>query len=251
MRFHLLGFEKASAGNVAFEDVPGIQDDIFNLNAASHYLPPENVAVKAAYALSTNVTSAQIVTPHFRTVALPAIEPIEQALLPSSVPNIDWYNPPYPRILQNDVISLNESDAVVGAIQKVGLLWVTADDNQNIPQGEIYPLRATAANTTNLRTWQTSTLTFDQTIPVGTYSVVGMDAIGANLIAARLIFPGGGFRPGCLARSTDLVKPDYRFRKGRLGEWGRFTNTAPPSVQFLGSAALVTQTVILDVVKVA
>lgn len=249
MNFHLLAFEKASAGGVTLEDVPGIQDDIIALNQSNHYLLPQDMQVRFAYVLSPNATLAQISTPHLRQVALPAIEPLDIGTNVTSLPAIDWNRPPWCRVMQNDELTMLQSDNAGGAIQKVGIMGLFVNDNVNVPQNEIYTLRATSAVTTNVRTWSTTTITFDQTIAVGTYSIVGMDCIGANVIAARLILPGGGFRPGCLGRTTQATKPDLRFRKGYLGEWGTFTNTAPPSVQLLTSGAGVTQEIILDVIK--
>lgn len=250
--WHMLAFEKASAGGVTLEDVPGIQDDIVALNQSNHYLLPQNMGVRFAYVLNPNATAAQISTPHFRTVALPAIEPQDIGTLPTSLPAIDWKGSPYPQVFQNDELTMLQTDTAVGAIQKAGIIGVLADTNMNIGQAEIYTLRMTSSNTTAAKLWTTVTMAFDQTIAVGTYQVVGMDCIAAHCVAARLIFPGGGWRPGCLGRATEATKPDNHFRYGRLGIWGTFTNTAPPSVQFLGDGtALTTQVVTLDVIKIA
>lgn len=250
MVMHLLAFTKASAGGQTLEDVPGVQDDWAALNASSHYLTPLDMFIRWAYMLSPNGTLAQISQPHLRQVALPAVTPIDIGTTPTTIYAMREYLPPFLKLPMNDEITILQSDNAGAGIQKYGFLGLIDRDVRNVPQGEIYTLRATASITSGNKVWGTGTFAFDQTIPYGTYSVVGMDVIGAGLIAARLLFPSGGPRPGCIARTAESIKPYDFFRMGRLGEWGRFNTTAPPSVQLFGSAAPTTQQIFLDVVKV-
>ena len=248
---HLLAFTKASAGGVALEDVPGVQDNWAALNAANHYLLPIEMQIKAAYVLSPNATQAQISTPNLRQVALPAIAPMDIGTAPTSLAAVDWYNPPFNVLKQNDELTTLQSDNAGAGIQKYSALVLQDRMNLNIPQGQIYTLRGTASGTSGNKVWGATTFQFDQTIPYGQYAVIGLDVVGANLIFARLIFPSGGPRPGVIARQTEAIKPDMRFRMGALGEWGRFVTTSPPSLELFGSAAPTTQTMYMDVIKVA
>lgn len=248
MKYHLLAFTKASAGGVTLEDVPGVTDQIFPLNASSHYLPPWQSYIRWAATLSPNTTVSQINVPHFRRIALPAISPNDIGTTFTSLPAMYWLNQVFPMIPQNDETAISMTDTAGGAIQKYCFLGLIDQDNRNIPQGEIITLQATASITSGNKVWGAGTLAFNQTLPVGVYSIVGMDAVGANLLAARLILPGTLARPGCLARVSEATKPDQGFRAGKMGEWGRFSNTAPPVIELFGSAAPTTQIVSIDCV---
>lgn len=246
---HLLAFTKASAGGVALEDVIGVQDDWAFLNGSNHYVLPQDMQVRMAYNLSPNVTAAQLQSPHLRSVALPAMPPYDIGTNPTSVPAIAWINPPYLTLKGGDDTSILQSDNAAGAIQKYAFLLLQDSDNRTVSQNEIITLRATAAIVLGNKVWGAGTFAFDQVIPYGLYEVVGMDVVGANLIAARLLFQAGGPRPGVLARTTHATKPDSRFRFGSLGSFGTFQSTAPPSIQLFGSAAPTTQEIFLDVIK--
>ena len=111
-------------------------------------------------------------------------------------------------------------------------------------------MRATAAATLAAGTWVNSALTMTQTLPVGTYAVVGLRAIGANLQAARLSFIGGGYRPGVPAVNGDGDGDFKPLRFGMSGEFGRFDNNTIPSVDCLGHTDT-SQRFYLDLIKVA
>jgi hypothetical protein len=248
---HTLAFTKASAGGVTLEDVPGVQDAVFPLNASNHYLAQQDCFIRWAASLSPNSTAAQLDAPHFREVALPAVEPLDIGTAFTSLPAFCVYTDPYLTLAQNDEFTTRNTDNAGGAIQKYAFVTVSNDKILNVPPGKRYTLRATSTSAAGNKVWGAVSLTFDQTIPVGTYAIIGMDCIGATDLAARCVFPTFAWRPGCLARTSEAIKPDPLFRMGRLGEWGRFTNTAPPTVEIFGSAAGVAHTIIFDVVKVA
>jgi hypothetical protein len=89
-------------------------------------------------------------------------------------------------------------------------------------------------------------------LPVGRYNIIGMDCIGTTLIAARVVFPFGGPRPGVLGRAALSTFPSNQFRNGLFGSFGEFTSYAQPSVDFFASsAASITFTGYFDMVKVA
>ena len=93
------------------------------------------------------------------------------------------------------------------------------------------------------------TNTFPVSLAAGKYQVVGMRANGTNLVAARLVFGNQGPRPGCPA-VNDEVDQDYPlFRDGKLGVWGEFTNSNPPTLDALGVTDTA-QEVFLDLIQV-
>ena len=96
--------------------------------------------------------------------------------------------------------------------------------------------------------WVNTALTFNSTLPSGTYQVVGMRAEGANLVAARLVFVGGQFRPGVAAASAANLALFNRFRNGQIGVFGAFDVNQPPTLDCLGVTDT-SQEVVLDLIK--
>lgn len=116
--------------------------------------------------------------------------------------------------------------------------------------GKMRTIRASAAIQQAVNAWASGQLTFDQTLPVGTYDVVGLRAEAAGLVAARLIFIGasGITRPGVLCQSSANKIGVPHFRNGNFGIFGTFDSTTPPSIEVLGGTATA-QEVYLDLVK--
>lgn len=116
--------------------------------------------------------------------------------------------------------------------------------------GNYRTIRATASIQAAVDAWASGALTFDQTLPVGQYDIVGMRVEGTGLIAARLIFIGlpSGIRPGVLAQNASTDKGQFQFRRGNAGVFGSFPETNPPSLEVLGGTAA-SQVVYLDLIK--
>jgi hypothetical protein len=53
-------------------------------------------------------------------------------------------------------------------------------------------------------------------------------------VAARLVFPEQVARPGVAAVNAIGDLDPYYFRYGRMGVWGEFPHTNPPTVDCLG-----------------
>jgi hypothetical protein len=109
----------------------------------------------------------------------------------------------------------------------------------------------TTSVTLSAYAWTNAALTFSQTLPMGRYQVVGMRARSTGLIAARLVFVGFSWRPGCVGHDAVSDIDNDVFRQGRLGVWGEFEHDTPPTVDFLSVSADSNPTVWLDLIKVA
>jgi hypothetical protein len=117
--------------------------------------------------------------------------------------------------------------------------------------GEIFTVKASTSVTLSANQWTNAAITFAQTLPRGRYQVVGMRAKSTGLVAARLVFPGYAWRPGCLgsAAYNNVERPE--FRQGRMGVWGEFDHNVPPTVDFLSISADSNPEVWLDLIKIA
>lgn len=117
-------------------------------------------------------------------------------------------------------------------------------------KGPIYVVRATAAIQQAVGVWVNGQLTFDQTLPVNTYDVVGVAFEATSGVAGRLLFVGASAvaRPGALVHTLGLadIPPGFEL-DGSLGVLGSFNSTTPPSIEMLGGTAA-SQTVWLALV---
>jgi hypothetical protein len=245
---HLLAYRIASAGGVTNQDVPGVTDGFASLQN-NHYILQADWFIRWAAAFGVNLTNARINTPRLRTISLPSIQPVETAVTPGNLPGISWFDGGMLKIAAIDETAMEMTDTA-GAGNLSGLVGLVDQLNNNIPAGPVSVLRATATITVGNGVWGQGTFTFDQTLPAGRYAVIGMDVVGANLIGARLLFQGGGPRPGVVARTAVANKPDWNFLSGYAGNWGEFESTAQPLIELFGNAAPTTQTIFLKVVKI-
>lgn len=247
--FHTLAFVGGAAAGAVKQQITARQDQVVPINASGNFIMPQDFTILSAFILGNTITLAQLSTPSLRTVLLPYLSPIQQGAAVPDKPNIVyWYgnSPTLPRL---DEVELDVSNAAGAGITIFGVFFVS-DNNQQLQNGRIFTARATAANTGGNTLWSNSSIAFDQTLPGGRYMIVGMDVIGANLVAARLVLPGANLRPGCIARTSLANTPSPLFRSGALGNYGWFDSIAPPTMDFLGTAAPVTQEIFLDLIKI-
>ena len=129
------------------------------------------------------------------------------------------------------------------------LLWLAEGPVAPV-HGDIHAVRATTGHTTAGDIWENVALTFDQTLPVGRYQVVGMRAIGTALLAARLVFIGYGWRPGVPACAVLGDGEVHAFRKGKFGAFGEFEFDQPPTIDLLGTGVTSTEEIYLDLIQI-
>jgi hypothetical protein len=153
-----------------------------------------------------------------------------------------------PNVTDEVSVESTHSDAAT-QIQYAGL-WFRFGMKQQTP-GMEYRLRFTSAIAGVVGSWAGGAITMDQNVPAGTYQIVGMDVFGTNLLLARLVFTGGGWRPGVLGRNTLISVPHTLGLSGRLGVFGEFNNTAIPQLEIYVEAACAAQEGYFDVVKIA
>ena len=158
---------------------------------------------------------------------------------------------PIPLAVDEAINAVIQSDTTAAAIQWA-ILWLADGPVAPVGQGEIITVRATGATALVASAWTlVDPITFADALPVGNYAVVGLRAQSTGLIAARLVFRGGLWRPGVLGVDTenDLQWPG--FRSGQMGVFGEFHSTTPPAVECLSVSADGAETFFFDLVKVS
>lgn len=233
MALHMVGYE-TSASQAALIAITPIPDGTIAISGSDIRVPLQLNQIVSCAALINSATAtlrAQLQAPSLRATLNFDISPIVNGLVFGTLARAMkmWQTPlqlvpnePLDFMIQNGAAVMNRGLIILsdGAIQPV--------------KGKIFTVRGTGAATLVTATWVNTAVTFSQTLPAGTYQVVGFRAIGTNLVAARIFFVSGAWRPGCYAANVnnDNEWPDFRY--GNLGVWGQFDNTIPPSVDCLG-----------------
>jgi hypothetical protein len=245
--FHLLAYSASIAANTETDLTP-VQDDIVPIQNG-HFLPQSGMNVLFATGMATDISKLRIVTPTLRQVTTPFIRPLIPALIGGTLRFVDNYlrNPIYLQALEE--VSLLGTQTGGGAEQTTALLAISPAPPAVSTAGAVYRMRGTGATTVTAHGWTTCPITWNDSLPAGVYSVIGLTAIGVTCQAARLIFQGQVWRPGVLGIHAVTDIEDSLMKDGRLGEFGRFTQTALPQVQFLCNAADTAQEVYLDIIR--
>lgn len=247
MAMHMVGFE-TSASEAALTAIVPIPDGTVTISGNDLRVPTAvNMIVSAAALINSAAATlrAEIQTPSLRATLNFDINPIVNGLVFGTLARCMrmWQTPL--QLVTNESINFMIQNG--GAVMNRGLL-IMADAPVSPVKGKIFSVRATGAASLVTASWVNTSLTFGQVLPAGHYQLVGLRAIGANLVAARVFFVGGQWRPGTYACNVgdNNEWPDFRY--GNTGVWGEFDNTTPPSIDCLGITDTA-QEFILDLIK--
>lgn len=247
--FTLVGFSEEQDTGGVLTYVAALPDQHVRVEGDNVVVPSDMAFLGAVYAGGATINAARIESPSLRRTILLDVDTLNveaEPLTPARF--LDMFYKPIPLDPLEPIRAL-VSELAEGEEQETVLVWL-CDGAQSPVAGEIYTVEAAATATLVPYAWTNGALTLAQTLPAGRYQVVGMKAESAGLIAARLVFVGGTWRPGVIGcdAAEDIV-PDI-FRRGNLGIWGEFTHDQPPTVDFLSVSADTSETVWLDLIKV-
>lgn len=249
MKMHLAAFYQSVNSAAALVGINAVPDVAVYTNGADIRVPPDiaNLLGEAALSAQTGPKFAQIQSPSLRQLANQDIEPVAAALVFANPNQIQWHG--------DNPRALDGNEAITAAIEATGgaaagnyaLAWL-GDGAVKPTQGKIFSMRATGAAALAAGTWVNTPVTFDDTLPAGSYQVVGLRAEGANLVAARLVFVGGAYRPGVPGETSSATAFWGAFRNGRAGVLGEFDINQPPTIDCLG-ATDTSQAFVFDLIK--
>lgn len=249
--FHLSAFEQSVDPALALMAINAVREEQFFTSGVDLRVPSALPFVVGAAATinDASLARAQLQSPSLRVKTNLDIEPIVQGLVFGSAPETSlWPETPVPVAPDEALNFAVQSDPAAAAIHR-GFVFLS-DGPQAPVAGEMFTIRATSGITLVTGTWVNGNLTLSQTLPAGRYAVVGMRARGTNLVAARLLFSEQVSRPGVLAVNAIGDLDLYWTRFGRMGEWGQFPHTIPPTVDCLGVTDTA-QVYLLDLVRIA
>ncbi len=204
----------------------------------------------AEYLVGVSATQAQIASPSLRRTINLDLAPIDRTAEPAvPTPFLPHFDHPIPLDAEEALNFLVAEDGV-GAARSTGLAWLV--DAPVVPDTRPdFTVRTTAAVTLTTFTWTNGALTFSQTLPKGSYDIVGARAEAAGLLAFRFVLVGASHRPGGIGYDAALDLEHQGQRHGKWGIWGSFAHNTPPTVDFLSVSADTAETVWLDLVKTA
>lgn len=245
--FHQACYSASVGAGLTNVDTAAVQDGQLTI-VNGHFVLPRQGQMLYAVGIGTNMSRARLNTPKMRYVGLPSIVPINTGTaVPSPANVVDW-------TAQNvlldpiDEVAVETSQTDAGA-QTMKVLVGFGFAFRPVPAQPTFRIRATAAITATTTTWTNGSLTLDQTLPRGTYLVVGMDAIGTNLFGARLVFSGSNFRPGCVARNAATSLQNPLFTSQKLGVFGSFDSINLPTLDIIALGANTSQEIFLDLIR--
>lgn len=247
--FHLLAYytnDLASAASLVA--LGSVVDQAWTFDATGYFMPT-NLKALAAYAGNDAATIVQFDQPSLRDPFLPTVDPISLTTLPANTPPVMKMWEMGVDLRQNEFLRVRMSRGVVAASDAYALVWV-GKSRQSIPGGPRRTARFTATITGAEGVWALGAFTFQDTLPDGRYAIVGLSCYGTNLLAARMAFTGGGYRPGviCQGAQGEWVPPS--FARDEFGLFGTFVNTVQPNLEIFCVGACTAQTGYLDLVQI-
>lgn len=237
----------------AYNALTAIADQHIRVSGDDLYVPSLSQIIAVAAGIETAAEAKpRLTSPSLRGRGRFYIEPYNgqaaAAVEPDNPPKVtDLLTSPLKLISQEQLNAEVDSNPVAAQIQWC-VVWL-ADGPVAPVLGDIFTVDATNATTLVGSAWTNGALTFSEDLPRGRYQVVGMRARSAGLVAARLVFIGGVWRPGCLGCDAQTDLDWYGFRGGVMGVFGEFEDTDPPSVDFLSVSADTAQDVQLDLIQ--
>lgn len=246
--FTLFAYSENYTAAATADEILPVPDQHLRVEGNNVIIPAGMNNLLGAALISSVGTFFQVNSPSLRRTVLldiPTICTDTEPLYP-----FPWQDMFYNPIPLDEFEPIRAVASVSAAGRATALLWI-GDGPQAAVTGEIYTVRATSATTLSPYAWTNGALTFSQVLPAGSYQVVGMHATSATLIAARLVFVGGTWRPGCPGTDLPVDTGVNVFRRGNSGIWGEFRHDQPPTVDFLATGADTAETVWLDIIKVA
>lgn len=247
MPYHVVAYQANTFGVTNWDSTP-VTDPVFTIQNG-HYLPHIPLYMYGGWMGGANLTAVVLVTPKSRMVVPPRLYPIQGALLPPDRPHIfDRRSNPFALNAVEEVSVQMNIGGAANAYNTAIFFWGSSLDPT--PQGDLYTLHGTATTAAVANSWTQILPVWDQTIPAGTYAVVGTQHQSTNAIAHRLFFKTQILRPGFLSVSalTNISEPSYYY--GGWGKLGQFDTTTYPTWEVFCNAADAAHDVFMTMVKI-
>lgn len=250
MSFSLVAYSESQDTAGVLTQVAALIDQHITVEGDNILVPAFAPNLVGAFALGATISQAQISAPSLRRGLLYDIAPVNIGAVPVNRPYMhDRFENPM-ALEPSEGLQAYVAETAAGAEQETVLLWLEGEHTE-APAGKIMTVRATASTTLVAFEWSLCPVTLTQQLEAGRYAIVGMKAISAGAIAARLVIPGSEFRPGVIASDVLGAVALTQFRYAHRGSAGEFEHTFVPQVEFLSVSADTSEEIYLDIIKVA
>ena len=248
---HTLAFFNTTAGTLTNSDSAAVFDGWATIQNG-HFIMNEDMYLCMAASFADTVTDCQLNLPHWRFVSQPQIRPVIQTWDGPEAINPYMLEPKSLKVWQIDELQALVSTSGTATNGVLTALWLTPSNfNYNAPAGDVYPVAFGASGSAGTGEWGRMNINFTQSLPAGQYAVGGMDVVASSAQLARLRFQDYEMLPGTWVRNGATGTNPRQFRNFRLGEWGRFKQTAQPTLEvFSADGGFSSASGILDLVKV-
>jgi len=241
---------KAAAGE---DNIAGVPDQHVRVDGDVIYMSAINQIIGVYAGGSTLITGARLESPSLRRLANYEISPVEAQIEPFGDDAFIMHPlSPLPLEENEGLEALVRVSADASA--DLGFVAVFLSDGPVMSiEGEIFHVRATATvASVGAQLWENSEITFDETLPVGRYQLVGAEVIMADGMAFRFVPIGEAYRPGGMCITAHGSKSNELQRNGGLGIWCEFDQITPPSIEIISSetATATAVVMILDLIKI-
>jgi hypothetical protein len=238
--------QAAGAQNSSLTIVTGANDTV----QSNKYNPVQQMDLLGVMALGPSMTNARVVTPRINTITPQNISPIEVgSAWPTDAAVSDMFDYPI-RLAESEQIDCQTSNDAGAPVTHSMLLFLGAG-NYIHTRGPKFRMRGVGSTTLTAGAWTLVNVTWDVALPTGTYEINGMTVVSATGIVARLSVPNEYYQGGVPVCPTGAIRKPWPFLYNRFGPMGRFTTTGYPNVLIFATAADASQTVFLEVTKVA
>lgn len=249
--FHTIAYFEATDRAATDNDeaaLSGTADYVQN----GHHVLPFDMKLLAAISMGISTSRTRIDAPILRQRSQVDLWPLTRAAIPDTPARlVDFLASPIQLKAAEEIVVRHSGNGVTGTNENWTSVLFVGDGSTVRSSGPFTVLQGTGATTLTANAWTNCPITWSESLPAGTWEIVGFHAYSANGQAARLVTPGQWHRPGCVAGNTNLAHfGTPLFFGGDFGSYGRFNTTALPSVEFLANAADTAETVYLKCVKV-
>lgn len=248
--FSLHVFSATTTNATNFANLAPLADPAISITGNFMTVPALN-NILGVYALGANLSRSLIQSPSLFDNVPHEIRSLDPNILPTSPIRLQMFEKTPLKLTVNDQLQAK----TIGTASGVQSVYVLLGDGPATPvTGDIARERFTFTTSATADSWQNAAITLDDTLPVGTYQVVGMRLQGAHLKAGRLVFPGSSnsIRPGCIAtQNKQAVQLPDIFTGGQLGVWGTFDSRVLPTIDHITDGNSETAVGYFDLIKTA
>lgn len=248
MGFTIAAFTESQDTAGVLTEVAALADQHLTTDGDDILVPDEYNKLMGVMALGATISAARISSPTLRKRLNPDLSALNINAEPVLRDSFHDYMENPISLTPGEGLRALVAEGAAGAEQETVLAWL-GDGAIEKASGEIFTVKLTGSTTLGAYAWSLVPLTIAQQLEAGTWGIVGMRAISAGAIAARLVIPGSSWRPGCVAFDAESDIDMQRFRRGEAGLWGSFSHSFLPQVEFLSISADTSETIYLDLVK--